>query len=230
MSKFLLAFITILVNIQIAAQTKKTFTVNAGQKVVEAIPVNELYSHPEFTLGTVQLKDASEAVVKLNYNKVFGEIQYIDPETGDTLSLAEEKNIKFVAIEKDTFYFDEVWLQFVSGNSTLKMAKKKLLEMTNKEKLGAMEVPGFGSIETYTKFTGSQHMKDLVAKEKLTFSEHVTYYFGDRFNRFSKASKKGLLKMYSKKEKVLENWFDDNKIDFSNENDLAKLFIYLQTL
>lgn len=230
MSKFLLAFITILVNIQITAQTKKTFTVNAGQKVVEAIPVNELYSHPEFTLGTVQLKDASEAVVKLNYNKVFGEIQYIDPETGDTLSLAEEKNIKFVAIEKDTFYFDEVWLQFVSGNSTLKMAKKKLLEMTNKEKLGAMEVPGFGSIETYTKFTGSQHMKDLVAKEKLTFSEHVTYYFGDRFNRFSKASKKGLLKMYSKKEKVLENWLDDNKIDFSNENDLAKLFIYLQTL
>ena len=230
MSKFLLAFITILVNIQIAAQTKKTFTVNAGQKVVEAIPVNELYSHPEFTLGTVQLKDASEAVVKLNYNKVFGEIQYIDPETGDTLSLAEEKNIKFVAIEKDTFYFDEVWLQFVSGNSTLKMAKKKLLEMTNKEKPGAMEVPGFGSIETYTKFTGSQHMKDLVAKEKLTFSEHVTYYFGDRFNRFSKASKKGLLKMYSKKEKVLENWLDDNKIDFSNENDLAKLFIYLQTL
>ena len=230
MSKFLLAFITILVNIQIAAQTKKTFTVNAGQKVVEAIPVNELYSHPEFTLGTVQLKDASEAVVKLNYNKVFGEIQYIDPETGDTLSLAEEKNIKFVAIEKDTFYFDEVWLQFVSGNSTLKMAKKKLLEMTNKEKLGAMEVPGFGSIETYTKFTGSQHMKDLVAKEKLSFSEHVSYYFGDRFNRFSKATKKGLLKMYSKKEKVLENWLDDNKIDFSNENDLAKLFIYLQTL
>ena len=147
MSKFLLAFITILVNIQITAQTKKTFTVNAGQKVVEAIPVNELYSHPEFTLGTVQLKDASEAVVKLNYNKVFGEIQYIDPETGDTLSLAEEKNIKFVAIEKDTFYFDEVWLQFVSGNSTLKMAKKKLLEMTNKEKLGAMEVPGLDRLK-----------------------------------------------------------------------------------
>ena len=230
MSKFLLAFITLLVNIQITAQTKKTFTVNAGQKVVDAIPVNELYSHPEFTLGTVQLKDASEAVVKLNYNKVFGEIQYIDPKTGDTLSLADERNIRFVAIEKDTFYFDEVWLQFVHGNSTLKMAKKKLLEMTNKEKLGAMEVPGFGAIETYTKFTGSQHMKDLVAKEQLSFSEHVSYYFGDRFNRFSKATKKGLLKMYPKKEKELDKWLDENTIDFSSEVDLAKLFTYLQTL
>jgi hypothetical protein len=230
MSKILLAFVAILVNVQITAQAKKTFTVNAGQKIVEAIPVNELYSHPEFTLGTVRLKDASEAVVKLNYNNVFGEIQYIDPKTGDTLSLAEEKNIKFVAIEKDTFYFDEVWLQFVSGNSVLKIAKKKLLEMSNKEKLGAMEVPGFGAIETYTKFTGSQHMKDLVAKEKLTFSEHTSYYLGDRFNHFSKANKKGLLKMYSKNEKELEKWFDENRIDFSKEEDLKKLFAYLQAL
>lgn len=230
MSKTLLAFIAVLLTVQVTAQTKKTFTVNSGQKIVEAIPLNEIYSHPEFTLGTVQLKDASEAVVKLNYNSVFGEIQYIDPKTGDTLSLAEEKNIKFVAIEKDTFYFDEGWLQFLAGNSTLKMAKKKMLEMTNKEKLGAMEVPGFGSIETYSKYTGSQHMRDLVAKERLIFSEHVSYYFGDRFNRFSKANKKGLLKMYSKKEKELEKWLGENKIDFLNENDLIKLFAYLQTL
>lgn len=230
MSKVLLAFLAIVLNIPITAQTKKTFTVNSGQKIIEAIPASEIYSHPEFTTGTVQLRDASEAVVKLNYNSVFGEIQYIDPENGDTLSLAEEKNIRFVAIEKDTFYFDEGWLQLIAGNSTLKMARKKRLEMTNKEKLGAMEAPGFAAIETYTKFTGSQHMRDLVAKEKLTFSEHVTYYFGDRFNHFSKANKKGLLKMYSKNEKELEKWLDENKIDFSKEDDLKKLFNYLQTL
>jgi hypothetical protein len=230
MSKVLLVFLAIVLNITVAAQSKKTFTVNSGQKIVEAIPVNEIYSHPEFTLGTVQLKDASEATVKLNYNSVFGEIQYIDPKNGDTLSLAEEKNIRFVAIEKDTFYFDEGWLQLVAGNSTLKIARKKLLEMTNKEKLGAMEVPGFAAIETYTKFTGSQHMRDLVAKEKITFSEHVSYYLGDRFNHFSKANKRGLLKMYSKNEKELERWLDVSKIDFSKEDDLKRLFKYLETL
>lgn len=228
MSKLFLAFCGLLVNFSMSAQAKRTFTVNPGQKIIDAIPVNELYTYPEFTLGTVQLKDATEAVVKLNFNYVFGEMQFIDPKNGDTLSLDQEKNIKFVAIEKDTFYFDEVWLQFVSGNSKLKMAKKKMLEMTNKEKLGAMEVPGFGAIETYTKFTGSQHMKDLVAKEKLTFSEHISYYFGDRFNQFSRASKKGLLKMYSKEEKQLDKWLDENKIDFLNIDDLKKLFTYLE--
>ena len=229
MRKFLLASFCVLMTFYITAQTKKKFTVEPGQKIVEAIPATDLYSHPQFTLGTVQLRDESEATVKLNYNCVFGEMQYIDPAKGDTLSLAEEKNIRFVAIEKDTFYFDEVWLQFISGNSNLKIAKKKILEMTNKEKLGAMESPTFGAIDTYNKFTGSQHMKDLVAKERLTFSEHITYYFGDRFNRFSKANKKGLLKMYSKQEKELEKWLVENKIDFNKEDDLKKLFEYLET-
>jgi hypothetical protein len=231
MRKRLLAPIFMVACFQISAQTKKSFSVEPGQKMVDAIPVTDLYSHPQFTLGTVQLKDNSEAVVKLNYNKVFGEMQYIDPAKGDTLSLAEEKNIRFVAIEKDTFYFDEIWLHFVSGNSTLKLAKKQMLEISNKEKLGVFGTPALGgSIETYNKFTGSQHMKDLVAKERITFTEHISYYFGDRFNHYLKANKKGLLKMYSKQEKELEKWLDENKIDYNKEDDLKKLFTYLETL
>jgi len=217
-------------NIQVIGQTKRSYTVEPGQKVVEVIPANALYSNPQFTLGTVQLRDASEASVKLNYNSVFGEMQYIDPKTGDTLSLAEEKNIRFVAIEKDTFYFDEGWMQFISGNSTLKIAKKRLLEVGNKEKLGPMDSPAFGAIETYSKYTGSQQMRGLVAKERMTFTEHVTYYFGDRFNHFSKASKKGVLKMYGNNEKELAKWIEENKIDFNKEEDLQKLFVYLETL
>jgi len=230
MQKLFIPAIFILLSVSISAQTKKTFTVNSGQKIVEAIPVNELYSHPEFKLGTVTLRNGTSADVKLNYNSVFGEMQFIDPKKGDTISLAEEKNIRFVTIEKDTFYFDEVWLQQISNNNTVKVASKRLLEMTNKEKIGAMEAPGFAAIETYTKFTGSQHMKDLVAKEKLTFTEHITYYFGDRFNHFTKANKKNLLNFYRDKEEKVETWVKENKIDFSQAGDMKKLVSYLQTL
>ena len=111
--------------ILISAQSKKTFTVNPGQKIVEAIPVTELYTYPAFTIGNVTLKDNSVATVKLNYNYVFGEMQFIDPKTGDTISLAEEKNIKFVAVEKDTFYFDEVWLEQMDHIYPITIAKKK---------------------------------------------------------------------------------------------------------
>ena len=230
MRKVLLPFIALIASFQITAQTKKTFTIEPGQKIVEAIPANELYSHPQFTSGTVQLKDASEATVKLNYNKVFGEIQYVDPKTGDTLSLAEEKNIRFVAIEKDTFYFDDGWLELIGGTPTVKIARKKLLEITNREKIGAMGIPGFAAIETYNKFTGSQHMRDLVAMEKLVFTEHISYYFGDQFNHFARTNRKGLLKLYGDSNEKIDKWISENKIDLSNEDDLKKLSVYLQSL
>ena len=230
MKQLFIAVIFISLTSGTCAQRKKTFTVNPGQKIVEAIPVSELYSYPEFRLGTVTLRNGTSAEVKMNYNSVFGEMQFIDQKKGDTISLAEEKHIKFVTVEQDTFYFDEVWLQQVFTNNTVKIAKNKLLETTNKEKLGAMDAVGFGAIETYSKFTGSQHMRDLVAKEKLTLTEQITYYFGDRFNNFAKANKKSLLNLYRDQDEKIEAWLKENKIEFSRADDIKKLFDYLKSL
>jgi hypothetical protein len=230
MKKLLFLVVILSFSLCVVAQSRKSFSVNPGKKIVEEIPITDIYTYAEFKMGEVSLKNGTAANVKLNYNSVFGEMQYIDPKNGDTLSLAEEKNIKFIAIEKDTFYFDEGWLELIGGTSTVRIAKKKLLEITNREKIGAMEVAGFGAIETYNKYTGSQHMKDLVAKEKLTFTEHVSYYFGDRFNHYSRANRKGLLKLYGDSSEKIDKWISENKIDLSNEDDLKKLSVYLQSL
>lgn len=230
MKKLLFLVIILSFSFSVVAQSRKSFSVNPGKKIVEEIPITEIYKYAEFKMGEVSLKNGTAANVKLNYNSVFGEMQYIDPKNADTLSLAEEKNIKFIAVEKDTFYFDEGWLELIGGTSTVRIAKKKLLEITNREKIGAMEVPGFAAIETYNKFTGSGHMKDLVAKEKLTFTEHVSYYFGDRFNHYSRANRKGLLKLYGDSNEKIDKWISQNKIDLSNEEDLKKLSVYLQSL
>src|SRR6187431_2059275 len=214
----------------IAAQSRKSFSVNPGKKIVEEIPITEIYKYAEFKMGEVSFRNGTAANVKLNYNSVFGEMQYIDPKNGDTLSLAVEKDIRFITVEKDTFYFDEGWMELIGGTPTVRIAKKKLLEITNREKIGAMGVPGFGAIEAYNKFTGSQHMKDLVAMETLTFTEHISYYFGDRFNHFSRANKKGLYKIYGDAHERIDKWISENKIDLSKEDDLKKLSEYLQTL
>jgi len=230
MQKFLFLLFILLYSFSISAQSRKSFSVGPGKKIAEEIPITEIYKYAEFKMGEVSLKNGTAANVKLNYNSVFGEMQYIDPKNGDTLSLALEKNIRFIAVEKDTFYFDEGWLELIGGTPTVRIAKKKLLEITNREKIGAMGVPGFGAIETYSKFTGSQHMKDLVAMENLTFTEHISYYFGDRFNHFAHANKKGLYKIYGDAHERIDKWISENKIDLSNEDDLKKLSVYLQTL
>ena len=228
MKKFVFPGLMFFSSICAMAQAKRTFQVNPAQKIVEAIPVTALYSYPEFKMGTVALRNGTAANVKVNYNSVFGEMQFIDPKNGDTISLAEEKNIKYVAVEKDTFYYDQVWLRVIETDSSMKIAKLTRLEITNKEKLGAMEVAGFGAIETFNKYTGSQHMKDLVAKERITFTENITYYFGDRFNHFAKANKKSLINLNRSYEEKIEIWLKENKTDFSNEDDLKRLLSFIK--
>ena len=229
MRKLLFLLVMLSFSFSLVAQSKKTFTVNPGKKIVEEIPITEIYKYSEFRMGEVMFRNGTAANVKLNYNSVFGEMQYIDPKRGDTLSLAEEKNIRFVTFGKDTFYFDEGWLELIGGTTTVRIAKKKLLDLTNREKLGAMEAPGF-AVDTYNKYTGSQHMRDLVAKERLVFTEHISYYFGDRFNHYSRANRKGLLKIYGDASEKIDKWINENKIDLSNEDDLKKLSVYLQSL
>ena len=91
MNKILLLTVIVLSGVNLSAQTKKTFTVNPGEKIVEAIPISEIYTNAEFRFGTIALKNGTSAWVKVNYNSVFGEMQFINPQKGDTISIAEEK-------------------------------------------------------------------------------------------------------------------------------------------
>ena len=89
----------------INAQSRKSFSVNPGKKIVEEIPITEIYKYAEFKPGEVSLRNGTAADVKLNYNSVFGEMQYIDPKNGDTLSLAEEKKHSIYRSGKRYFLF-----------------------------------------------------------------------------------------------------------------------------
>ena len=217
----------IICSITASAQTKKTYSVEPGQKITDVIPTSAMYSYPEFKMGTVALRNGAVANVKLNYNSVFGEMQFIDAK-GDTISLADEGNVKYVAVEKDTFYFNEGWLQVMDADAFMKIAKKRSLEIANRQKIGAMNMPVVGATETYNKFTNRQHQRDMVVQERITFTEHTTFYFGDKFNQFSKASKKSLLNLDRLQEGKIEAWLKENKIDYNKEEDLKKLFSFIQ--
>jgi len=93
-------------NFNVSAQKNKRYTVNPGQKIFEVIPQSDIYKYPEFTVGMVLIKDGTFASAKLNYNGLLGEMQFIDPR-GDTLSLADEKNISSYLHQNTVNFNDE---------------------------------------------------------------------------------------------------------------------------
>lgn len=216
-----------LCSLNVWAQKTKSFKVNPGEKVVDAIPNVDKYTYPEFKLGTVYFKNGEHYPGNLNYNSLFQEMQFIDRK-GDTLSLAEPAAIKHIAINTDSFFYDDgVYLKLVTNYGRIKLAARELIAFTDRQKLGGYGGESSARIDTYKSIQDGSTFKELVAREVLTFVKKTVFYLGDEFNHFEQANKKNMLDFYPSKSREIKGYLKDNKVDFSNEEDLKKMIAFL---
>lgn len=206
----------------------KTYKVYPGQRVSEALLNNGLYQYPKFTQAQVYYKNGNYGNGLLNYNRLTGEMQFIDP-NGDTLALNNEPEIDMIAIGKDTFYYFNGYMQKVEDFSA-KVAKQTYLEMTNRERKGLYGNTNQTAINTHTAVLTNQGVKDIVPQEVLTFRERTIYYIGDRFGHFKPLNKKNVLYLYSTKEKEVSIYLKENPVNFLEEDDVQRLINFLKTL
>lgn len=232
----LLAMVTFAVKAQESKSTEenpleevKVYKVNPGEKVSDALLSNGgLYKYPKFTQGEVFYKGGNYGSGLLNYNRLTGEMQFIDPK-GDTLTLDNEKEIDKIAIGQDTFYYYQGYLQKVAEFSAT-IVKQTYLEMSNREKVGAFGTVAQNAIDTHTTIVTNQGFKAVVAQEVLTYREQTIYFIGDRFGHFKLLNKKNVLYLYSKKEKEVSTYLKDNSVNFQKEADVQRLIEYLKNL
>jgi hypothetical protein len=226
---FLFTVFSCLCMADVPAQKRKLYKINPGEKVTAAIPKNEIYSYPEFVSGNVYLLNNTYSVARLNYNALFGEMQFINPK-GDTLSLADEKMIRLIVINKDTFYYTNGYLKLVLTAGELKLANKKFITFANRQKLGGFGESSQGSIETYGMVSSQSYLKELVANEIITMVKDSIFYIRDDMNNFKTVNKKTLQDIYPNNEKDLKKYLKENKVDLSNEEDIKKLILYFKTI
>ena len=88
MQKFLFLLLYSSCSFSISAQSRKSFSVGPGKKLSRKFQLLKSINTLNLKWEKSSLRNGTAANVKLNYNSVFGEMQYIDPKNGDTLSLA----------------------------------------------------------------------------------------------------------------------------------------------
>ena len=224
---FLLSAFVFLLNSIVVAQKRKPYTINPGIKATEVIPTDEIFLYPSFTPGTVYFKTGGHSSGLLNYNFLFAEIQFIDAK-GDTLSLADEMTIGYIAT-RDTFYYDNGYLKFIRNCGKFKLAQKQFVDTTNIEKISAMGIKTSSSaIATRTRLPGNYRSNDLIAQEVLTLARNDHYYFGDKFNHFKRFNKKNLIEAYPAKEKEISDFFKEISLKEITEKDIVKLMESLE--
>ena len=137
-------------------QNNQVIRVKYDENPAKVTPFELKYRFDKFYIGTVSFFTGKSANARLNYNRLLGEMQFIDLK-GDTLSLDEESTIKSILIGNTTFFYDthSGFMEAVNRQPAITLAKKEILKPMSIEKLGAYnQSSSVSSINSYSSYTG----------------------------------------------------------------------------
>ena len=207
-----------------------TITIKAGTTFSESVSMTDLYEYPQFVYGKVFFRQGDSTVARLNYQRLSDAMQFIDFK-GDTLDIAYAGTIKFFRINNDIFYYDDGYVKLLKDNNTVKLAEKRTLRVSGRNKIGAYDMASpTSAITNYGSLIDQKAIYKLVPREDIILSKKTEYYLGDKYNHFVLANKKNLLRLYSKHDRPITAYLKENDIDFNNREDLEKLLGYLTSL
>jgi hypothetical protein len=230
MKTLLLLFFILIGHVDLSAQDSTIVTIKTGQSIKDVLTPADIYHYTQFTNGKVFLRDGSKAAGKMNYNRLYGQMLFINPK-GDTLALADEKNIKFIIIDRDTFYYGEGCMRQIANDGAIKLTEKQFWVLADIRKIGTHNTPtttvAVTSFSSYTDERDAAKSKNLIMNEDILLRKETQYYFGDKYNLFVPAGKKGLLQLFPKEQRNIENYLKENKVNFNKKDDIEKLYQFL---
>jgi len=233
MKALLLLFFILVGYTDLSAQDSTLITVKTGEKITDVLKSSDIYYYPRFIYSKILFKDGTVADPYMNYNRLYDQMLFIG-EKGDTLALTDEKNIEFIVNDWDIFYYNGGYLRLIVDDTVIKLAEKQVWVVADIRKMGTHNRPtttvAITSLSHFSNGRDAAKSKELIMNEELVLRRETEYYFGDKYNHFVRASKKRVLRLFSKEQRSIENYLDENKVSFDKKDDLEKLCQFVSQL
>ncbi|WP_298648841.1 hypothetical protein [uncultured Proteiniphilum sp.] len=189
------------------------------------------YILPEFTNGTVLMKNGTKHQALLNYNTVTEEM--IFDQNGEKLALAEVtlnqldtvfiQDRKFILI--DNKKFAEIIGQ--NGYSLLVQYKCRVIPPGKPSAYGGTSQTT--STTSYSSWMGEGKMYQLKLPDDFKINPYKVYWIDKGAGRKSFSSMGQIKKFYNKQKALYNNYTKDNKVDFGEQESIAGLIHYMET-
>jgi hypothetical protein len=226
--KFFLFVLTTLFIYDSSKAQNKEWIIPAGEDIKNFLGDSIIFRYPQFTQGFVYFRDETISNALLNLNLINGEMQFIAP-SKDTMTVTNEGTIKYITINKDTFYYDKGFVELVHSNAGAKLAKIDIIKPVALKKTGAYgQSSSASAISTVSSFyNNSNQFTKLTENKEVTLRKETIYFIGNNFNKFLPAFKKNIYELFNEKEPGIESFIKDEKIKLNKKDDLIKLVDFI---
>jgi hypothetical protein len=235
MNKFLIPVLLALAVSSYAqdSSNKRTIIVNSMDEQSRVPLMEAVFLYPEFKQSKLVYKDNAVTEALLNYNRYFGQLYFIN-EKKDTMVLARPELFNMFVLDKDTFYFnDKTYAYLVTHYGEVNLVKNEALSLVGREKKGLYgSYSGVYSADSEKTFTYDEMQMTTWLKmdENAVYKMGAKYLLRDKYNNFFPAVKKNFYNLFSKNEKALKKYLQDNRVDLDKEADLLRLLEYANKL
>jgi hypothetical protein len=210
------------------AQSNKVYVINPGEKITWVIPFNEIYEYPAFKQGIVFFRNKTTGGGNMNYSHLSQEMFFIQ-NNGDTLAIAEPKEVDSVLIGKDVFYnHADGFIKLDTSTADARLGESNFFTIVNKQVVGAYgQATNASGNSIHNRFTSDFAASGMVAQNITSLSKSRVLYISKRPNIFLQASKKNVSNVYGKKQNAFNQYILLNDVNFSNRNDIVKLMAWM---
>lgn len=223
-----LFFLFAAVSLSLSAQEDKLITVKAGHKILDYFPDEIRYFYPEFRTGRVVFRNVIYSERLLNYNFLSGEMEFL--QSRDTLAIINKKDIRYVGIDRDTFYYDKGYIkQWARGEKVIGMKERfELKEIQSRDSYGTSSAGA--STNTYGSMPADGNFYKLSANKDMVFQRTRQFYIADPDGPFVILNRKSLLAAYHGREDKIKQFLKTSRIKFNSPPDISKLVDFLNKL
>ena len=149
--------------------------------------------------------------------------------SGDTLAIANVEDIRCIVIAKDTFFFNQGYLELLRSNH-IKVALKQYLKVNEVQKKDSYGNSGsLGATDAYSSYQSGGITYKLVVNRDMVFEKILEYYLSVSNDKFVPFTRKQIIKLFPQKKETIQDYLKLNKTKFDSKEDLMKLTDYLST-
>ncbi len=215
--------ISMLYSEEVYSQAAPLFKLRAHTDVTKATwwDTDSIYRFPDFQYGRVTFFTgfSPDKMIRLNYNLYFGQMDLIN-EKGDTVQIVPSKELKLIDVGGHIFFYDtrkgyiEILLQAPVALGVWTILRTEKMDYVSGSIEGSVGVDIRGRPSVYDRY----------------YRKTDTYFFIDEKNKLYKAIKPFILKLFPSHKEDINEYLQQNSIDFNSEKDLVNLVNFCNQL
>lgn len=183
------------------------------------------YIIPHFSIGTVVFFNEDRTQAMLNINAFDNAIRFIEGGK-DTLVVKNEETVKAVYVQNRYFTkWGNLYVEILNPMNDTSLGITRKIDLIQKKSVGA-----YGMASETASVSSLSHAYDgMGGTFKLKSGGSKNFYYKENYyickgNKKLPASKKNFLKVYPKLKGDIEVYLKENKVDYTDINDLKALY------